>query len=154
MVVYPSYFKSWFLTREGYILPMKIDRLLGQWRIHRTITSENGEVLGRMEGIGEFIPDEEGALYREEVAHTTDKGQIFQAKKAYRYSGNKSGLKIYFHGEEQNRLFMTLGKDLQGEMWCKKDHYHQRWEVFGQGHIRMECKVQGPKKKCYDTQRV
>lgn len=122
--------------------------LVGTWQISRTIMGGNGSLKGFMNGTGQFdFCGEEELIYQEKLCHQTEKAERFFATKFYRYHFSEDGIAIYFHREENNRLFMTLEKEtLKGHSACKADRYGLKWEWMSARRFLTRYKVIGPKK--------
>ena len=110
---------------------MKPEDLIGKWKIQRETYGCQGMVKGRMHGVGYFqaIQTHE-YLYQEQLWHETDNQHLLFATKFYRYVFTDKEVRIYFHQEEDNRLFMILplGDSMVGTSTCKEDHYTLHWD--------------------------
>lgn len=128
---------------------MKSKDLIGKWKIHREAYGSQGKVKGRMYGMGYFqaIQTHE-YLYQEQLWHETDNQDFLFAKKFYRYLFIEKEVHIYFHQEENNRLFMILplGDAMVGVSTCGEDHYTLHWDWVNTETFLTRYIVKGKKK--------
>ena len=121
--------------------------LIGKWKINRLMIHPNGFSKGRMMGIGQFdLHEESQLLYREKLWHENKNKNLFFATKFYRYHFSDTSIAIYFHQEENERLFMVIDKNLKGYATCRLDHYRLTWNWICKDHFITRYEAKGPKK--------
>ena len=128
---------------------MKADDLIEKWKIEREVCDPLGGVKQSMCGFGYFHPlKKHELLYQEQLWHETENQDLFFATKSYRYVFKKKEIQIYFHQEEDNRLFITLpiGKEMSGTSTCKEDRYRLQWDWINSDIFLMRYIVKGTKK--------
>jgi len=128
---------------------MKADDLIGKWKIEREVYEPQREIKQRMCGFGYFHPlKKQELLYQEQLWHETENHDFFFATKSYRYVFKKKEIQIYFHHEEDNRLFIALsiGKKMSGTSFCKNDRYCLQWDWINSTIFLMRYEVKGTKK--------
>lgn len=128
---------------------MKSNDLAGKWKIEREVCDPSGRLQSRMQGVGNFLllePDE--LIYQEQLWHETKGNQLLFATKFYRYLFKENSIEVYFHQEEENRLFMILpiGREMVGTSKCKEDRYHLKWDWINEDQFLTLYSIKGPKK--------
>ena len=118
---------------------MKFTDLEGRWKIHRKVHNSVGKVSNLMEGLGNFLKtDKNELIYQEQLYHQIKGEKVVLATKFYRYLFERSSISIFFHKEENNRLFLVLP--------CSNDKYKLNWSWINSKRFFMCYSVLGPKK--------
>lgn len=128
---------------------MKADDLKGKWKIKRVVCHPEGAQKSSMRGSGHFhLLNASELLYQEHLWHETENHDLLFASKAYRYIFKEEELEIYFHQEENNRLFLTLPmkRKMTGTALCREDHYHLLWEWVNRDKFLTRYTVKGTNK--------
>lgn len=123
---------------------------MGNWLIKRKVCTSQNRLLAQMEGVGVFTYfDMKELLYKEQLINHTKNSKTFFARKAYRYRFLNESVYIYFHEEENGRLFLTL-QDVKGNMegsaWCGLDYYQALWQWSSNHSFQIKYQIKGTKK--------
>ena len=129
---------------------MKPEDLIGKWKIERKIFDARVRAKGKMRGMGVFHAQNPGELiYHEQLWHETPAETFHLARKSYRFLFTEEALDIYFHREENERLFLTLSplrSRMKAAALCGSDRYQLTWKWEAPDQFHQRFRVKGEKK--------
>lgn len=123
----------------------KKDDFLGEWRLHKMMTSLDGMALGRFDGKARIFENETAGDY---IYHET--GQFFlgddayHAERRYLWAFRDGEIAICF---EDGRPFHVMNATFEDRHYCGNDIYDVAYQLLDLPNAwQSEWRIQGPRK--------
>ncbi|KUF11504.1 DUF6314 family protein [Pseudoponticoccus marisrubri] len=122
------------------LAPRELADFLGQWALSREIRHDDGSAA-RFDGLAEWRPEGDGALYVEQGTLEMPGQGRFAAERRYRWAAD---LAVFF---EDGRYFHQVpargGTDTH---WCDPDRYEVSYDFADWPRWQARWRVRGPRK--------